>query len=108
MCSRLKDKVWSIDDEKTYENRRNVTDALQFTLALDGLVEDALEALAPRMNMFSLGKVRGVDSALEHPKNVVATIANWMHYEGDTIDPVIHSRMMALPDAPPPRELIAA
>ncbi len=83
-------------------------DALQFTLALDGLIENALEALAPRMNMFSLGKVRGVDSALEHPKNVVATIASWMHYEGDEIDPIIHSRMMALPDAPPPRAAVMA
>lgn len=72
------------------------------------MVEDALAALAPHMSMFSLGKVRGVDSALEHPKNVVATIANWMHYKEDSIDPVKYARMMALPDAPPPKLVAVA
>jgi hypothetical protein len=78
-------------------------DALQFTLALDGLVADALKNLAPYKNSFSLDNIRAISAALEHSKTVVATTSNWMETTDEELDPVILARMHALPDAPPPR-----
>jgi hypothetical protein len=78
-------------------------DALQFTLALDGYIANALKNLAPYKNSFSLDNIRAISAALEHSKTVVATTSNWMEHEDDELDPVILARMMALPDAPPPR-----
>jgi hypothetical protein len=78
-------------------------DALQFTLALDGYIANALKNLAPYKNSFSLDNIRAISSAMEHSKTVVATTSNWMETEEEVLDPVILARMMALPDAPPPR-----
>ena len=77
-------------------------DALQFTLALDGYIANALKNLAPYKNSFSLDNIRAISQALEHSKTVVATTSNWMETE-EPLDPTILARMMALPDAPPPR-----
>ncbi len=76
-------------------------DALQFTLALDGYIADALKNLAPYKNSFSLDNIRAISSALEHSKTVVEMTANWMETTDEELDPVILARMMALPDAPP-------
>ena len=78
-------------------------DALQFTLALDGIIATALKNLAPYKNSFSLNNIREVSSALEHSKTVVGTTSNWMEITNEPLDPVILARMMALPDAPPPK-----
>ncbi|BAW19261.1 putative DNA-directed RNA polymerase subunit beta [Ralstonia phage RP12] len=80
-------------------------DALQFTLALDGYIANALKNLAPYKNSFSLDNIRAISSALEHSKTVVGTTSNWMETTDEELDPVILARMMALPDAPPPRVL---
>lgn len=82
-------------------------DALQFTLALDGYVADALKNLAPYKNSFSLDNIRAISSALEHSKTVVATTSNWMETSDEELDPEALARMMALPDAPPPKTLSA-
>lgn len=75
------------------------SDALQFTLALDGKMMYALEALAPHMNTFSLDGIRKIDAALEMSKPVVSTTANWLDYD-EPFDPAINAIMMTLPDAP--------
>jgi hypothetical protein len=77
-------------------------DALQFTLALDGYIADALKNLAPYKNSFSLDNIRAISSALEHSKTVVEMTANWMETMDEDLDPEILARMHALPDAPPP------
>lgn len=78
-------------------------DALQFTLALDGIIATALKNLAPYKNSFSLDNIREISAALEHSKTVVSTTSNWMETTNEKLDPAILARMMALPDAPPPR-----
>ena len=78
-------------------------DALQFTLALDGYISNALKNLAPYKNSFSLDNIRAISSALEHSKTVVGTTSNWMETKDEELDQVALARMMALPDAPPPR-----
>lgn len=80
-------------------------DALQFTLALDGYIANALKNLAPYKNSFSLDNIRAISSALEHSKTVVGTTSNWMETTDEELDQVILARMMALPDAPPPRAI---
>lgn len=80
-------------------------DALQFTLALDGYIANALKNLAPYKNSFSLDNIRAISSALEHSKTVVGTTSNWMETTSEKLDESILARMMALPDAPPPRVL---
>lgn len=77
-------------------------DALQFTLALDGYVANALKNLAPHKNSYSLDNIREVSSALEHSKTVIATVANWMETPDELpYDPSVLARMHALPDAAP-------
>lgn len=83
-------------------------DALQFTLALDGYVANALKNLAPYKNSFSLDNIRAISSALEHSKTVVATTSNWMETSDEELDQEAFARMMALPDAPPPKALAVA
>lgn len=78
-------------------------DALQFTLALDGYIANALKNLAPYKNSFSLDNIRAISSALEHSKTVVGTTSNWMEMTDEPLDQSAYARMMALPDAPPPR-----
>lgn len=78
-------------------------DALQFTLALDGYIANALKNLAPYKNSFSLDNIRAISSALEHSKTVVGTTSNWMETTDEELDEVALARMMALPDAPPPK-----
>ncbi len=78
-------------------------DALQFTLALDGYIAEALKNLAPYKNSFSLDNIRAISSALEHSKTVVGTTSNWMETKDEELDQEALARMMALPDAPPPK-----
>lgn len=83
-------------------------DALQFTLALDGYIADALKNLAPYKNSFSLDNIRAISSALEHSKSVVGTTSNWMETTDEELDPEALARMMALPDAPPSKAAAVA
>lgn len=80
-------------------------DALQFTLALDGYIANALENLAPYKNTFSLDGIRSISSALEHSKTVVGTTATWMETTDEELEPVTLARMLALPDALPPAKV---
>lgn len=95
-------------DEKTYNSRRNVADALQFILLLDKFIADAFKNLAPYKSAYSLDNIRSISNSLEHSKTVVANTANWLEKQDDPIDPVIWQRMQALPDAPPPRAVALA
>lgn len=83
-------------------------DALQFTLALDGYIANALKNLAPYKNSYSLDNIRAISSALEHSKSVVGTTSNWMETTDEELDQEALARMMALPDAPPPRAVAVA
>lgn len=74
--------------------------ALQFTLALDQYIANALKNLAPYKNIFSLDNMREVSMAAEQPKTVVATTLNWLNSQDEEIDQSAYERMMALPDAP--------
>jgi hypothetical protein len=53
-------------------------DALQFTLALDQRIENALDALAPAMSLFGLDNPRQLANTASLSKPVVANIAEWI------------------------------
>lgn len=74
-------------------------DAMNFTLALDKVMADFLENMAPHKSTFGLDKPFKVTGDLAIPKPVVATIASWMdHPDGDIVDPVKAKAMEALYD----------
>lgn len=54
-------------------------DALNFTLSLDGVIEDRLIPLQPHNSAFELTSPGEISGNPALPKTVVATTANWLH-----------------------------
>ena len=68
-------------------------DALNFTLALDQKIEDALENLAPYFNAFTLDKPGELSKSVNVSKPVLENIAAWYEDQGQSADPVKLARM---------------
>ena len=71
-------------------------DALQFTIAVDQVIEQKLETLAPHMSVYGIEAVRTLANSASLSKPVVATIANWLESEPDPVDPKKLERMALL------------
>jgi len=79
--------TWSkADSFQKKDKAYNELDALNFTLAIDNVMEKAFEPLKPFMSVFSLESPRDISDSLMMPKPVVGNIAAWMedkHYNVD-------------------------
>lgn len=57
-------------------------------------------ALAPHKSAFSLDEPFKISSNMSHPKTVVDTTANWLHWhESSEPDPIKLQKMAMFPDA---------
>ena len=71
-------------------------DALQFTLAIDQVLEKKLETLAPYMSVYGIESVRAMSNSASLSKPVVATSAEWIESPQEPPDPVKLERMKLL------------
>lgn len=71
-------------------------DALQFTLAVDQVIEEKLATLAPHMSVFGIESVRAMSNSASLSKPLVATTAEWIEAAQEPADPVKLERMAAL------------
>jgi hypothetical protein len=62
-------------------------DALQFTILMDGEMEEKFESFAPYQNSFGLKNPREMSDAQSMPKPVLATMANYLAEENEPVDP---------------------
>lgn len=70
-------------------------DQTNFILSLDHNMQNAIEPLAPHMSAFSHKAPRTMSNAMEIPKPVAGTIAEWLEYDEDTPDPAKQQAMAA-------------
>ncbi len=71
-------------------------DALQFTLLMDGEMEDKFESFAPYQNSFGLRAPREMSDAQSMPKPVLTAMANLMEQDDIEVDPVKLAQMHTL------------
>jgi hypothetical protein len=71
-------------------------DALNFTLAIDSVIENGLTNLAPHMSAFDLDNPREISEAMAMPKPVVATIASFLDEDHQQVDPHKYELMKQL------------
>lgn len=84
-----------MDSNRLSEDRQG--DELNFTLTLDLDSENISRLLAPETNVFSLNSIEEPSNALELPKPVAGTGANWLSKgNNEACDNAILERMKSL------------
>lgn len=68
-------------------------DAINFTLCIDHKLHNELKNISFDSSVLNLATPFEVSKDLTYPKPVVSTIANWMKYPDETVDPVKLNRM---------------
>ena len=58
---------------------------MNLTLCLDNVTADQAEPLAPHKNIMDIHNPRKLSGIAAIPKQVVSTVANWLHSEEDTV-----------------------
>lgn len=57
---------------------------MNLTLCLDNVTADQAEPLAPHKNIMDIHNPRKLSGIAAIPKQVVSTVANWLHSQEDT------------------------